>query len=256
MASNVVDTIRFFAQCSECRRSENFKLARVNGRCNQDSHKRCPNVLIFSLSVKVNEIHNCRSSCLLAQGASMGTRTNGGEIMELKDDMLADLANSLKADEEDRRRDHAPLVAGTENEEVATLTVTIETNLRQRRQAYIAQSELGDKDDLEEVRALLFRFLGYGFRLAMSTVGWLVTQKFVILVPDPIGFAPESVLLGPGEPCDNCALVNVDSSPRCGGSLLSHLLSQVHRRQAARGGEREGRLRLDEEVLDAPEELP
>ena len=26
----------------------------------------------------------------------------------------------------------------------------------------------------------------YGFGLAMSNVGWLVTQKFVILVPDPI----------------------------------------------------------------------
>ena len=46
------------------------------------------------------------------------------------------------------------------------------------------------RDDLEEVYALLLRFLGYGFRLAMSNVGWLVTQKFVILVPDPIGFAP------------------------------------------------------------------
>ena len=87
------------------------------------------------------------------------------------------------------------------------------------------------RDDLEEVHALLFRFLGYGFQLAMSNVDWLVTQKFVILVPDPIGFAPWSVLLGPGEPCDSCAGVNVDSSPRCGGFLLSHLLSQVRRRQ-------------------------
>ena len=34
--------------------------------------------------------------------------------------------------------------------------------------------------------------------------GWLVTQKFVILVPDPIGFAPWTVLLDPGEPCDIC----------------------------------------------------
>ena len=30
----------------------------------------------------------------------------------------------------------------------------------------------------------------------MSNVGWLVTQKFVILVPDPIFFAPWSVLYG------------------------------------------------------------
>ena len=42
------------------------------------------------------------------------------------------------------------------------------------------------------VYALLFRFLGFGFRLAMSNVGWHVTQKFVNLVPDPIGFAPWS----------------------------------------------------------------
>ena len=47
-----------------------------------------------------------------------------------KDGMPADLANSLKADEEDRKTDHAPLVV-TENEEVATLTATIETNLQQ-----------------------------------------------------------------------------------------------------------------------------
>ena len=145
--------------------------------------------------------------------------------------MPAALANSLKADEEDRRSDHAKLVAVTENQEVATLTATIEPNLRQGRQACVAPSELWLRDDLEEVYALLFRFLGYGFRLAMSNVGWLVTQKFVILVPDPIGFAPWWVLLGPGELCDSCARVNVDSSPRCGGFLLSHLLSQFHRRQ-------------------------
>ena len=42
---------------------------------------------------------------------------------------------------------------------------------------------------------LLCRFLGNGFRLALCNVGWLTTQKFVILVPDPIFFAPWSVLL-------------------------------------------------------------
>ena len=63
----------------------------------------------------------------------MGIRTSGGEIMDLlklKDDMPADLANSLKADE-DRKSDHTTLVHVKENEEVATLTATIETNLRQ-----------------------------------------------------------------------------------------------------------------------------
>ena len=57
------------------------------------------------------------------------------------------------------------------------------------------------RDDLANIYALLFRFLGYGFRLAMSNVGWLATQQFVILVPDPILFAPWPVLLDQGEPC-------------------------------------------------------
>ena len=57
---------------------------------------------------------------------------------------------------------------------------------------------------MENIYALLFRFLGFGFRLAMSNVGWHVTQKFVILVPDPIAFAPRPAQLDPGEPCDIC----------------------------------------------------
>ena len=51
------------------------------------------------------------------------------------------------------------------------------------KRASVAPSELWLRDDLEEVYALLFPFLGFGFRLAMSNVGWHVTQKFVILVP-------------------------------------------------------------------------
>ena len=46
-----------------------------------------------------------------------------------EDDMPADLANSLKADE-NRKSDHTTLVQVKENEEVATLTATVETNLR------------------------------------------------------------------------------------------------------------------------------
>ena len=53
-------------------------------------------------------------------------------------------------------------------------------------QTRVALAELWLRDDLENIYALLFRFVGYGFRLAMSNMGWLVTQKFVILVPDPI----------------------------------------------------------------------
>ena len=71
-------------------------------------------------------------------------------------------------------------------------------------QIRVALAELRLRDDLEEVYAVLFGFLGYGFRLAMSNVFWFVTQKFVILVLDPIGFAPWPVLLDPDEPCDIC----------------------------------------------------
>ena len=63
-------------------------------------------------------------------------------------------------------------------------------------QTSVVASELWLRDDLENIYALLFRFLGYGFRLAMSNVGWLVTQKFVILVPDPIGVSPSWSLRG------------------------------------------------------------
>ena len=52
-------------------------------------------------------------------------------------------------------------------------------------QTSVAPSELWLRDDLENIYALLFRFFGYGFRLAMSNVGWHVTQKLVILLPDP-----------------------------------------------------------------------
>ena len=52
-------------------------------------------------------------------------------ILKSKDDMPVDLDDSLKADEEDRKSNHATLVAVTENDEVATLTATIETNLQQ-----------------------------------------------------------------------------------------------------------------------------
>ena len=65
-----------------------------------------------------------------------------------------------------------------------------------KSQTSVAPSEIWLRDDLENIYALLFRFLGYGFWLAMSNMGWLVTQKFVILVPNPIVFAPWSVMYG------------------------------------------------------------
>ena len=60
------------------------------------------------------------------------------------------------------------------------------------------------RDDLENIYMLLFRFVGNGFQLALCNVSWLVSREFVVLVPDPIVFAPWSVLLGRGELCDSC----------------------------------------------------
>ena len=107
----------------------------------------------------------------------------------------------MKVDEDDRKSDHTTPVQA--KGEVVT-HMTTQMNLWQGRQACVASSEIWLRDDLEEIYALLFRYFGYGFQLAMSNVGWFVTQKFVILVPDPIGFAPWSVLFGRGEPCDSC----------------------------------------------------
>ena len=62
-----------------------------------------------------------------------GHAPESGEMIgrqTLMDDMAADLADSLKAGEEDRKTDHAPLVQVKENE-VDMLTATIETDLRQ-----------------------------------------------------------------------------------------------------------------------------
>ena len=44
------------------------------------------------------------------------------------------------------------------------------------------------------ILTVLFRYVGIGTRLALTSLGWLTVRDFVILVPDPIAFAP-----GPGE---------------------------------------------------------
>ena len=71
----------------------------------------------------------------------------------------------------------------------------------QSKRSTVARADIRLRDDLQNIYALLFMFLGYGFSLAMCNVGWLDTQQFVILVPDPIIFAPWSVLLDRGELC-------------------------------------------------------
>ena len=58
-------------------------------------------------------------------------------------------------------------------------------------------------DDLENIYMLLFRFVGNGFQLALCCVSWLAICESVVLVPNPIVFAPWSVLLDRGEPCDS-----------------------------------------------------
>ena len=50
---------------------------------------------------------------------------------------------------------------------------------------------------------LLFVYVGNGTQLALCNVGWL-TCEFVVLVPDPLGIAPWSVLLDRGELRDSC----------------------------------------------------
>ena len=93
--------------------------------------------------------------------------------------MPAGLADTLKADEEDRKTDPA---AATENEEVATLTATVETNLQQgdletrvaslsEIQTSVSSFETWLREDLENVYALLFRN-GIDTRLALCSVGW------------------------------------------------------------------------------------
>ena len=74
------------------------------------------------------------------------------------------------------------------------------------------------KEELENIYMLLFRFVGDGFQLALCNVGWLATRKFVVLVPDPIVFAPWSVLLDLGQLCDSCQDTSDEVDPRIGKS--------------------------------------
>ena len=81
------------------------------------------------------------------------------------------------------------------------------------------------RDDLDNIYMLLFRFIGKGFQLALC-VGWLATQESVVLVPAPVVFAPWSMLLDRGEPCDSlqfaCSVLSIEAVDPL------HALSQVH----------------------------
>ena len=85
------------------------------------------------------------------------------------------------------------LISHDSLKEASALTVKV-----MEIQTSVAPAEVRLRDDLQNIYALLFRFLGYSFQLAMSNVGWLATQQFVILVPDPIVFAPWPVLTKAG----------------------------------------------------------
>ena len=111
-----------------------------------------------AMNVKVMEIQTGADPAVLWLRADQlcylgGHALQSGEIVgilqKLKDDMPADLADSLKADKEDRKTDHAPLVAVMENEEVATLTATMETNLRQGDLENRADGIKGDLTETE-----------------------------------------------------------------------------------------------------------
>ena len=120
------------------------------------------------------------------------------------------------------------------------------------------ESSQSMRRDLENIYALLFRFVGNGFKLALCNVGQLATRLFVVLMPDPIVFAPWSVLLDRTASLVSPVNTHLTTLPSQGGqlrsgksdvyqqlpldvvlcSLLSHAPSQDHRQ-----GEQEGRLR-------------
>ena len=49
-------------------------------------------------------------------------------------------------------------------------------------------------DEIIGILKVLFRYVGNGTRLALTSMDWLDTREAVILVPDPIAFAPLQAL--------------------------------------------------------------
>ena len=134
---------------------------------------------------------------------------------QLKDDMPADLANSLKADE-GRKSDHTTLVHVKEIDEVATLTATIETNFQQGDLKTSVCSLSGGeewekkrhKSRMEGLRRrlLMWRLSPESMRDDLENIlrEWLpagALQRELACDPaDPIGFAPWPLPSGRGEP--------------------------------------------------------
>ena len=49
-------------------------------------------------------------------------------------------------------------------------------------------------DEIIGILKVLFGYVGIGTRLALTSTDWMNTQEAVILVPDPIAFAPGQAL--------------------------------------------------------------
>ena len=115
----------------------------------------------------------------------------------------ADLADSLKADEEDRKTDHAPLVQVKENEEVATCDGGMEGDLTEteteRNEALSEWEEERQKSSADELksRSLLRRSSPLSMRrfLCLCDImdgcaqrrgcGWLAKEQAIARVDVP-----------------------------------------------------------------------
>ena len=49
-------------------------------------------------------------------------------------------------------------------------------------------------DEIISILKVLFRYVGIGTQLALTSIDWMNTREAVILVPDPIAFAPGQAL--------------------------------------------------------------
>ena len=49
-------------------------------------------------------------------------------------------------------------------------------------------------DEIIGILKVLFRYVGIGTQLALTSMDWMNTREAVILVPDPIAFAPGQAL--------------------------------------------------------------
>ena len=106
-------------------------------------------------SEKVSDSDRSTFLSFLSGGDRQGYAPQSGEIigilMQLKDDLSEDLAASQK-EEEDRKANHAGLIAAKE-EEIATLTATIETKLA--RQGNLAVEVESLKNDVADTQRSL-----------------------------------------------------------------------------------------------------